>query len=231
MLKRCNMLCHSLRVKFCFARVSASWFSDSTYLMLIFGSRLILSNSQSKAIRWVLDTCLIVGLLSLMIIFILASYNCDSFSESNAFERIIKFWWIHVLIQYLFNLGCTLDFYTGFPCAHLDWFWYMWVVPITSSTKSHKSSEDEPSIRKPASNEMISDSVELWNTDVCFLHIQLIGASVRLPKIHKTPFDVHLESSRSPAKSESWNSPNRQCWVVFPMTILTGITREMNVWN
>ena len=29
-------------------------------------------------------------------------------------------------------------------------------------------------MRNPASNEMISDSVELWDTDVCFLHIQLM---------------------------------------------------------
>ena len=34
-------------------------------------------------------------------------------------------------------------------------------------------------------NEMISDSVELWDTHVCFLHIQLIRTNVRLPKIHK----------------------------------------------
>ena len=33
---------------------------------------------------------------------------------------------------------------------------------------------------------MISDSVELWDTDICFSHIQQIGTNVRLPKIHKT---------------------------------------------
>ena len=34
------------------------------------------------------------------------------------------------------------------------------------------------SILNPASKEMISDSVELQDTDVCFLHIQLIGTNV-----------------------------------------------------
>ena len=37
-----------------------------------FGSRLILSNNPSSATLWVLDTCLIVGLMLLMIILITA---------------------------------------------------------------------------------------------------------------------------------------------------------------
>ena len=63
---------------------------------------------------------------------------------------------------------------------------------------------------------MISDSVALWDSEVCFLHIQLMGTNVRLPKIHRTPSEVDFESSRSPAKSESWNKPSRQCWAVPP---------------
>ena len=60
-----------------------------------------------------------------------------------------------------------------------------------------------PSILNPASKEMISDSGELCETEVCFLDIQLIGTNVWLPKMHKTPPDVDFESSKSPAKSES----------------------------
>ena len=58
-------------------------------------------------------------------------------------------------------------------------------------------------MRKPASREIISASVELCQTEVCFLHIQLIGTNVRLPKMHRTPADVDFESSKFPAKSES----------------------------
>ena len=58
----------------------------------------------------------------------------------------------------------------------------------------------------PASKEMISDSVELCETEVCLLHIQLIGTNVWLPKMHIVPHDVDFESSRPPAKSESSNS-------------------------
>ena len=76
--------------------------------------------------------------------------------------------------------------------------------------------QGSPSNLNPASKEMISDSVELWETDVCFLHIQLIGTNVWLPKTHNVPPEVDFESSRSPAKSESWNSPNLHCLAVFP---------------
>ena len=43
--------------------MSASWFLVSTYLIWIIGSKLILLNNLSSATLWVLDTCLIVGLL------------------------------------------------------------------------------------------------------------------------------------------------------------------------
>ena len=39
-------------------RMSASWFSVSTYLIWTLGSKLILLNKQSRATLWVLDTCL-----------------------------------------------------------------------------------------------------------------------------------------------------------------------------
>ena len=38
-----------------------------------------------------------------------------------------------------------------------------------------------------------------------------MGTNVRLPKIHKILTEVDLESSRSPAKSKSWNNPDQQC--------------------
>ena len=66
---------HSSRVKFPFVSMSASWFLVSVYLIWILESRLILSNNQSKATRWLQDTCLIVGRLPLMIILITASLS------------------------------------------------------------------------------------------------------------------------------------------------------------
>ena len=77
-----------------------------------------------------------------------------------------------------------------------------------SITTFHKSRASNPSIRSPASKEVTSDSVELWDTDVCFLHIQ---TNVRLPNIHKIRPEADFESPTSPAKSESWSELNRQC--------------------
>ena len=90
------------------------------------------------------------------------------------------------------------------PRALLLWF----VFPRTATIRSHKSRAGILSNLNPASKETISDSFELCETEVWFLHIQLIGTNVWLPKTHKVPPEIDLESSKSPAKSESWNSPS-----------------------
>ena len=93
----------------------------------------------------------------------------------------------------------------------------LWLFVKTSFTMSQRSRASNPSILSPASRKIItSESVELCETDVCFLHIQLTGTKVRLPKIHMTPPEVDFESSRSPAKSESWNNQSLQCCALFP---------------
>ena len=61
---------HSSRVELPFVNMSASWFLVSMYLIWTLGSKLILSNKQSRATLRVLETCLIVGLLPFMIILI-----------------------------------------------------------------------------------------------------------------------------------------------------------------
>ena len=203
MLNRRRRLHQSSREKLSLVSKSASWFLVSTYLIWILGSKLILSNNLSNATQWVLDACLIIGLRPLMIILITAplsskTQSCASHWEEVAFvetwsrfDNCSTFW-----LPFFFNL--TLDMRTQFPAASLnpvlfpeacwvdDFFWFD--ECNTSITISHKSRAGMPSIRKPASNEIIPDSVELWDTDVCFLHIQLMGTNVRLPKTHK----IHL---------------------------------------
>ena len=220
--KRCNKLCHPSRVQLPFVKMSASWFMDSTYLIWTFGSRLILSNDQSRATLWVRDTCLFVGLLPLMIVCITDSlsskmYNCDSFAERCAFEGTWSMFDRSIFWSNTCSILGVIRVLTPVSRVHA-WvgFGILLVVPSTSMVKSHQSNAGKPSIRNPASKDMISDSVELWDTDVCFLHTQLIGTNIRLPKMHKTPPDVDFESWRSPAKSESWNNPNRECWAAFP---------------
>ena len=76
-----------------FGQMSASWFLVSMYVIWILGSKLILSNNQSRATLRVLETCLIVGLLPFIIILITASlssntHNKNSLRRESTFEEI-----------------------------------------------------------------------------------------------------------------------------------------------
>ena len=67
----------------------------------------------------------------------------------------------------------------GANSGSLRSFLWSWVVfPGTETIRSTKSIAGKPSNLNPASREMISDSVELRETEVCLLHIQLIGTNV-----------------------------------------------------
>ena len=166
----------------------------------------------SSATLWVLETCLIVRLLPLMIILITASlssntYNKASWREDWTFEGTASM----SLITSTFLWDLFLPF-RGCPVRSEIWETF----PKTETIRSHNSRAGKPSNLNPVSKETISDSVELWETAVCFLHIQLIGTNVWLPKMHNVPPEVDFESSRSPAKSESWNSTNLHCLAVLP---------------
>ena len=217
MLNKDNKWFHWTRVTFPLVSMSASWFLVSMYLISIFGSRFIRSKNQSSATLWVLETCLIVGLLPLMIILITASlssntYNKASWCENWTFEGTQSMWFNTLVFPWdrLFGPWSLSQFTTGRPDLSA-----VWVVFLRTETiRSHNSRASKPSNLNSVSKEIISDSVELCGTAVCFLHIQLIGTNVWLPKTHNVPPEVDLESSRSPAKSESWNSPSLHCFAV-----------------
>ena len=82
-------------------------------------------------------------------------------------------------------------------------------------------------MRKPASKEVTSGSVELCETEVCVLHIQLMGTNVRVPKIHRILPDVDCGSTRSPGKCECLEQS--QSTVLYCVAILFVVTRIMNV--
>ena len=106
----------------------------------------------------------------------------------------------HIIhITQLINLLSSFDFLgLGFGMlVCLGWTLSI-VERNTSITTSQRSRASTPSISNPPSREIISDSAELCETAVCFLHIQLIGTNVQLPKIHQTPLEVDFVSSRSP---------------------------------
>ena len=122
--------------------------------------------------------------------------------------------WISLRARFLYTWSSTFPFRQWSLTA---WRMFFFEECNTFLTTSHRKKKARiPSIRKPASREK-SDSVELWDTDVSFLHIQLTGTKCSTSKKkHEILPDVDFESSKYPAKSESWKKPNRQCWAVLP---------------
>ena len=102
----------------------------------------------------------------------------------------------------------------------------------TSITKSQRSRAGIPSSHRPASREIVSDSVELCETEVCFLHIQLLGTNV-VDFQMRTKFT--LKSILSLQDLRQCQSPESvpTCIDVrcFHMTILLTFTCVMNVRN
>ena len=74
-------------------------------------------------------------------------------------------------------------------------------------TKSHRSTAGIPSVRKPPSKVITSDSVELCETEVCFLHIHLFLTRVHVHDArsrtdHVTTRNRELSVSHERAHSE-----------------------------
>ena len=183
------------------------------YLMWILESRLIRSNNKSKATLWVLETCLNVGLLLLMIILITASLSSNTYNEASwradwTFEGTESI--SSVTSIFFWDLWRLWTSLSGFPVRSE----IREIFSRTETIRSHNSTAGNPSNLSPVSKEMISDSAELWETAVCFLHIQFVGTNVWLPKTHNVPPEVDFQSST--AKSESWNSPSLHCLAVLP---------------
>ena len=165
---------HSSRVKFPLVSTSANWFLVSINVFdLDFGvEQPIKSNSVGSG-----NVSHCRTFLPLMIILITASlslntYNKASWCEYRTFEgtksTLSKTW----ITPRDWWRTCFLSRQTtGFSV--LSWRWV--VFPRTKTIRSHKSRAGIPSSLNPASKEMISDSAELCETDVCFLHFQLIG--------------------------------------------------------
>ena len=70
----------------------SSRFLVSTYLIWILGSKLILSDNQSNATLWLLDTCLIIELVPLMIMFITSSLSSKNGRLNFCPEKSDRLW-------------------------------------------------------------------------------------------------------------------------------------------
>ena len=174
------------------------------------------SNNQSRATLWILDTCLQLTI---------QEHLCEFLTHVSSWDFVfsLSFWSQLHCVQ-----NCTAETYCeknvcfwkrdpphslGQPSVfwwHVgSWFrnqeppqfpggWYVWVEFCHWFNVNLRSRTRNPSIRSPASKEITSKFVELCETEVRLLHIQLVGTNVLL------------------AKSESWNKSSLQCCSVFP---------------
>ena len=126
MLKNWRRLFQLSRVKLPLVKMSASRCLVSMYLIWISESKSIISNNQSKATLWDLDTCLIVGLRPLIIIFITASlsskmYNIslepEGFTFDGTWSTLVKSRLMCLEFGYAYRVLC---FATGFPVTLQD---------------------------------------------------------------------------------------------------------------
>ena len=172
---------HSSRVKCPLVKMSASWLLESTYLIWILVSAIILPNNQSRATLWVLETCLSVGLL-LWIILITATlsskmYNMAPLREEFTFEETISIsdksrclWETCVLHRMFTRFSDTLPCYGLHHDCLTFCFWFEFEC-ITSTTKPLRSSAGIASMRKPASREIfLRFRRTVWRTSLFLAH-------------------------------------------------------------
>ena len=117
---------------------------------------------------------------------------------------------------------------TGCPVRSETWE----IFPKTEAIRSHNSRAGKPSSLNPVSREIISDSVELWETDVCIL-------------AHPTYWNkcMTCENAQCSSRSGFWifkisrkvrvqkQSQSALLSSISHMTILFVFTRMMNIYE
>ena len=167
---------------FLLVEMAVCWFLESTHLIRILLSKLILLNNQSKSTLRVLETCLSVGFLFSMIILCTDSlsssmHNGAPWQRKNSLSgRKERHWTIQAVsvtfeCEHESSIASRMPYHaTGVPvvtwlscCFRFD------CECSTSITKSQKSNAGIPSKRRLASTETNSDFAVLCGTHVCSL--------------------------------------------------------------
>ena len=101
------------------------------------------------------------------------------------------------------------------PITSLSRVWK--AFPNTETIRSHKSRARIPSNLNPTSKEMISDSVEQCETEVCFLRIRHYE-NVWIPKMHNVPREVDFEPQNLPHNRRLETVPVCIVWKYYPQS-------------
>ena len=172
-------------------------------------SRLIRSNNQSRATLWVLETCLLVGLLPLMIILITASLSSNtnnkaSWCEDWTFEGTQSILFSALIFPWDLWLLSKIP---GRPVLSIVW--------ITFPIKSHNSRAKAQSNLNPRSKEMISDSVELCERQFVYCTSDLLEQMSDFQK--RTMFlQKWILNPQHLPQNQSWNNPSLQWLAILP---------------
>ena len=206
---------HSSLEKLPLVRMSASWFLVSTYLIWILWSMLILSNNQSSATLWVLDFCPLWSIWSQP----LCLQKRNNWASNWEGFALVKTWSTldnssTSRLPCLFVLVLVLVLWISPRARPLGtWsstFFFSTVIytillsphPIDREQEHHPFANQHPKKWIPI----------LWNCETLTFASctsNLWEQMFDFRKYIKIPTEVDLESSRSPAKSESWNKRNR----------------------
>ena len=133
-------------MKFLLVKMSANWFLVSMYLIWILESRLIRSNCQSRAILWVLETCLSVGLLPFMIILIIVLLSSNTLNK----VFLLRNWRLRQHDQCLSSHRFSSEAYD--VCEHQSQ-----IAPINLKHEKHfqEQKQSDPTIQEQADNGLL----------------------------------------------------------------------------
>ena len=195
--------------------MSASWFLVSMYLIWIFGSKWIRSNNQSSATLWVLKTCFIVGLLSLIIILITVSLSSNTNNKASWRENWTSEGTRSILFKTLIIPWDRTWFLSrqSTDCPVLLWVWI--VFPRSKKIRSHKSRPGIPSNLKQIIVSYTSNLLDHkydFQKRTMFLQKWILNQDLRKIGVLKQSQSALLDTT-----------PH--------MTILFIFTRMMNIWN
>ena len=193
-------------------RTSEICFVVLTWLIRVPGSKLIRSNNQSKSTRWVLETCLEVGLR--MVILITASLSTKMNRDARWLRSVcIKGTKsgssIHCFIPLLFDV-CGFSLNVGSTLTVL--------VVLKHRSQCHPQAQCRNSIQTQTSVQRndFSFCTSVRNSFLFLTRQPNWNKRVVSESTQNTPPDVDLESAKSPAMSASWHNPKLHCGTVFP---------------
>ena len=218
MLNKHKRWFHSSRVKFISVSMSASWFLVSMYLIWIFGVHIdsIEQPIESNSVGFEKHVSLSDDFVPLWSSWYLlrCPQRCTTMLlyEKNSRLRTKQHCLDH---QSYHEFSFAFEICTGLS-----------VLDHADACSREELRRSDPINQVPDIPSNLNPAVQRDNFRFCWTvrilkfvswHIQLIGTNVWLPKMHNVPPEVDFESSRSPAKSESWNSPSLHCLAELPI--------------